>query len=160
MDEDGGLVPKYLENVNPQQSANENIRNLCYRPGGLLVDEFNEIFNDALDANLSVKRQMLCVLVNRARTGQEIADEVGLSYNGHVVDALSELEVSGFVAKDNGFNPVTGKMSKVCRYRLSDNYTRFYLKYVAPKRTMIDKDAYRFTSLETLPGWNAVMGVG
>lgn len=154
-----GGVPKYLENVDPQMSADENIRNLCYRPGGLLVDEFNEIFNDVLDANLSNKRKMLCALVNGARTGQEIADEVGLAYNGHVIDSLGELEVSGFVAKDNGFNPITGKMSKVCRYRLSDNYTRFYLKYIDSKRAMIDKDAYRFTSLEELPGWNAIMGL-
>ena len=123
------------------------------------MDEFNEIFNDVLDANLLNKRKMLCALVNGARTGQEIADEVGLAYNGHVIDTLVELEVSGFVAKDNGFNPITGKMSKVCRYRLSDNYTRFYLKYIDPKRAMIDKDAYRFTSLEELPGWNAIMGL-
>ena len=154
-----GGVPKYLENVNPRLSADENIRNLCYRPGGLLVDEFADIFNDVVDANLAVKRQMLRSLINGARTGQEIADEVGLSYNGHVIDTLGELEVSGFVAKDCGFNPVTGKMSKICRYRISDNYTRFYLKYIEPKRTMIDRDAYRFASLEELPGWNAMMGL-
>lgn len=154
-----GGVPKYLENVNPQLSADENIRNLCYRPGGLLVDEFNEIFNDVLDANLSVKRRMLKSLVSGSRSGREIANEVGVVYNGHVTDMLGELEVSGFVAKDMGFNPVTGKAAKVCRYRLSDNYTRFYLKYVDSKRTMIARDAYRFTSLEGLPGWNSMMGL-
>lgn len=153
-----GGVPKYLENINPTWSADENIRNLCYRPGGLLLDEFNEIFNDTLDENLATKRKMLEALTDGSRTGKEIAEAVGVEYNGHVVATLGELEAAGFVAKDNGYNPVTGKMSNLCRYRLADNYTRFYLKYVEKERPLIAKDACRFSSLESLPGWNAILG--
>ena len=153
-----GGVPKYLENINPSMSADENIRNLCYRPGGLLLDEFNEIFNDTLDDNLATKRKMLLALVDGSRTGKEIADAIGAEYNGHVVATLGELEASGFVAKDNGYNPATGKMSNLCRYRLADNYTRFYLKYVEKDRPLIARDTFRFSSLEALPGWNAIMG--
>lgn len=153
-----GGVPKYLENINPSWSADENIRNLCYRPGGLLLDEFNEIFNDTLDENLATKRKMLEALTDGSRTGKEIAEAIGAEYNGHVVATLGELEAAGFVAKDNGYNPVTGKMSNLCRYRLADNYTRFYLKYVERERPLIAKDAYRFSSLEALPGWNAILG--
>lgn len=153
-----GGVPKYLENVNPAWSADENIRNLCYRPGGLLLDEFNEIFNDTLDENLETKRKMLEALTDGSRTGKEIAAAIGAEYNGHVVATLGELEAAGFVAKDNGYNPVTGRMSNLCRYRLADNYTRFYLKYVAKERPLIAKDAYRFSSLESLPGWNTILG--
>ena len=153
-----GGVPKYLENVNPALSADENVRNLCYRPGGLLLDEFNEIFNDTLDENLATKRKMLEALTDGSRTGKEIAAAVGAEYNGHVTATLGELEAAGFVAKDNGYNPVTGKMSNLCRYRLADNYTRFYLKYVEKERPLIAKDAYCFSSLESLPGWNAILG--
>lgn len=153
-----GGVPKYLENINPAWSADENIRNLCYRPGGLLLDEFNEIFNDTLDENLTTKRKMLEALTDGSRTGKEIASAIGAEYNGHVVATLGELEAAGFVAKDNGYNPVTGKMSNLCRYRLADNYTRFYLKYVEKERPLIAKDAYRFSSLESLPGWNTILG--
>jgi len=153
-----GGVPKYLENVNPAWSADENIRNLCYRPGGLLLDEFNEIFNDTLDENLEAKRKMLVALTDGSRTGKEIAAAIGAEYNGHVVATLGELEAAGFVAKDNGYNPLTGRMSNLCRYRLADNYTRFYLKYVEKERPLIAKDAYRFSSLESLPGWNVILG--
>ena len=52
-----GGVPEYLENINPALSADENIKSLCFRPGALLVSEFEEIFNDTLDANLGTKRK-------------------------------------------------------------------------------------------------------
>ena len=154
-----GGVPEYLENINPSLSADENIRNLCYRPGALLVGEFEEIFNDALDASLAVKRKMLHALVDAPLGIQEIADSIGVECNGHVSANLAELEVAGFIAKDVGINPATGKQSSLFKYRICDNYTRFYLKYIEPNLSAIEKDAYRFVALEQLPGWNAIMGL-
>ena len=45
------------------------------------------------------------------------------------------------------------------KYRLSDNYTRFYLKYVLPHETEILSDTYLFDSLESLPGWESILGL-
>ena len=56
-------------------------------------------------------------------------------------------------------NPSTGKATKTCRWRISDNYTRFYLKYIEPNLALIDKDAYRFASLDQLPDWEGVLGL-
>ncbi|MDR1057435.1 MAG: hypothetical protein LBL17_02570 [Coxiellaceae bacterium] len=39
-----GGVPRYLEEINPSLSAEDNIRELCFRKGGILVDEFDHIF--------------------------------------------------------------------------------------------------------------------
>ena len=102
---------------------------------------------------------MLVALTDGSRTGKEIAEAIGAEYNGHTTDTLAELEAAGFVAKDNGFNPMTGKMSNLCRYRLADNYTRFYLKYLEKTRPLIAKDSYRFVSLDSLPGWETIMGL-
>ena len=41
-----GGVPKYLEEVNPKLSAEENINRLCFQPEGLLFREFDQIFSD------------------------------------------------------------------------------------------------------------------
>lgn len=154
-----GGVPEYLENINPSLSADENIRNLCYRPGALLVDEFEDIFNDALDANLALKRKMLQILVDSPLDGQEIATALGIEYNGHISDNLAELETAGFVSREAGENPLTGKRTKSFRYRVSDNYTRFYLKYIEPNLEAIRRDAYKFVSLEQLPGWESILGL-
>ena len=48
---------------------------------------------------------------------------------------------------------------RLARYRLRDNYTRFCLKYVEPHKREIDAGTYRYASLETLPGWNSILGL-
>ena len=154
-----GGVPKYLENIDPALSADENIKRLCFTPGALLVEEFDEIFNDALDANLGLKKRILMSLRDGNKTPTEVAEALGLENNGHLSGYLDELELAGFVAKDTGLNPCTGKRSNTVRYRISDNYTRFYLKYIEPNRELIAKGTFSFVSLAQLPGWDAVLGL-
>jgi hypothetical protein len=154
-----GGVPKYLENIDPAVSADENIKRLCFMSGALLVDEFDEIFNDALDVNLGLKKRILVALGEGMKTPTEIAEALGLENNGHLSSWLAELDTAGFVAKDTGLNPSTGKRSNVVRYRISDNYTRFYLRFIEPNREMIKKGAFTFVSLAQLPGWDAMLGL-
>ena len=154
-----GGVPKYLENIVPTATADENIANMCFSQGGLLVEEFDEIFNDVLDENLGFKKRLLFALADGSRSPTELADMLGIERGGAVTSNLEGLEAAGFVAKDEGRNPVNGKRSNLVRYRISDNYTRFYLKYIEPQRSLIAKGAYRFVSVEHLPGWNSVLGL-
>ena len=154
-----GGVPKYLENIDPALSADENVKRLCFTPGALLVDEFDEIFNDALDANLGLKKRMLVALGDGRKSPTEIAESLGIENNGHLSGYLDELEMAGFVAKDTGLNPGTGRRSNAVRYRISDNYTRFYLKYIEPNRELVRKGTFTFVSLGQLPGWDAMLGL-
>jgi hypothetical protein len=39
-----GGVPRYLEELKPDLSAEANIKDLCFISGGLFVDEFERIF--------------------------------------------------------------------------------------------------------------------
>src|SRR3990167_5897184 len=41
-----GGIPRYLEEIKPQLSAEENIKQMCFVKGGPLVNEFDEIFSD------------------------------------------------------------------------------------------------------------------
>ena len=43
-------------------------------------------------------------------------------------------------------------------YRLSDNYLRFYVKYIQPNIPLIRKDTYQNIPISSLPGWEAMMG--
>ena len=45
------------------------------------------------------------------------------------------------------------------RYRLKDNYSVFYLKYVEPVKDAIDKNSFPFGSLDSLDGWDSLMGL-
>ena len=154
-----GGIPEYLRLIDPRESADENIKKLCFSPSGILLDEFDAIFDDVIEENLATRRKMLETLSEGSLTGCEIAERAGLEYNGHVVENLQALEEAGFVAKDVGVNPESGKTSNLCRYRICDNYTRFYLKYIRRERDLIKNGTFRFSSLEQLPGWSSVMGL-
>jgi hypothetical protein len=48
---------------------------------------------------------------------------------------------------------------RAIRYRLSDNYLSFYLKYIAPRRSQIEKRLYQRVPLETLLAWDTIFGL-
>lgn len=89
----------------------------------------------------------------------ELAEIAGLELNGHISTDLKELCAAGFVASSEGLNPSTGKVARETRYRLRDNYIRFYLKFIRPKKAAIRSGMYKFKSMENLAGWNVVMGL-
>ena len=153
-----GGVPKYLELMNPRLSPSENLKALCFTPGGVLVDEFDDIFTDVFEGRGTVKRQILEHLGAGAFSGKELAEMLGVENNGHFLEDLEDLKLAGFIARDCGVNPQSGARSRLIRYRISDNYTRFYIKYIAPNRDLIDKGLFRFADLEQLPGWQSILG--
>ena len=154
-----GGVPKYLEDINPSLSAEENIRRLCFRTDGLLFSDFREIFNSVFDCSVSIKREILERLSDGPMSCAEIADAMKIARGGTLARNLDELEKAGFVARGGGLIPETGKQGRADRYRLRDNYTRFYLKYIEPHEEQIRVGGFEGIDLEGLPEWNAVMGL-
>lgn len=154
-----GGVPRYLEEVDPSLSADENIRRMCFLPDGYLFREFGELFNDVLSEKAPLKRAILEALADGPLGGTELAVRIKAERNGHFSEVLNELEIAGFLGKADGINPATGRRGRVDRYRLRDNYTRFFLKYVAPRVQEIRQGAFLFTTVSALPGWDAIMGL-
>lgn len=152
-----GGVPKYLEELDPSLSADENIRRLCFMPEGYLFRDFNSIFNDVFGA-ASAKRKILTALADRPVSVSELSEMFGKEPNGHFSADLRDLTEAGFVASFAGLNPKTAAPLREVRYRLSDNYTRFYLKFIAPRAEAIKGGLFRFASLDRLPGWDSVVG--
>ena len=56
-------------------------------------------------------------------------------------------------------NPISGKHVREERYRLNDNYSRFYLRYIEPAKEIIDRGSFAFGSLDGLDGWESTMGL-
>ena len=154
-----GGVPRYLEEVDPGLSAEENIRRMCFVKGGELYKDFDAIFDPVLGESMVVKKKLLEALSEGPMSGAELAAKLGIGRNGRLSEMLKDLELGGFISSDPGLNPETGKAMRISKFRLRDNYTRFYLKYVMPHKSEIETGTYRHASLEHLPEWNAVMGL-
>ncbi len=154
-----GGVPKYLEEVHPEWPVEENVRQLCFMPRGTLFREFNETFSDVFGRRASSRGAILQNLAESPLSVAELAKAMRKTPNGKLTKALKDLEYAGFVARDSGVNPQTGEPLRMERYRIKDNYTRFYLRYVAPRRQAIAKELFKFSSLEQLNGWETMLGL-
>ncbi|MBM3197948.1 MAG: ATPase [Chlamydiae bacterium] len=154
-----GGVPKYLEEVNPKLSAEENIRRLCFQPDGLLFREFDQIFSDLFFKKTSIFKQIVQQLAEGARELDAICSPLQKEKGGNISRYLRELALVGFVSVQETWNLKTKKISSLKKYKLSDNYLRFYLKYVSPYRDQIEKGLFHVKTLSSLPGWNSIMGL-
>lgn len=150
-----GGIPRYLEELRPDLSAEANIQHLCFDSEGLLFREFDQIFHDLFQKQGVFYKQIVDSLINSPLSTAELAIKLGRSRGGDLSRALEELMESGFLARDYSWSLTTGKRLQSSRYRVRDNYLRFYLKYIFPHKEQIES-----TQLQRLPqGWLSIMGI-
>lgn len=154
-----GGIPKYLEEIDPKRSAEENIKRLCFMRGGLLVEEFDQIFADIFLRNSKAYRQILEMLCSGPKEMGQLKRELTGDGHGRIAEYLRELELAGFIARDYTLNLKTGNDARLSRFRLKDNYVRFYLKYIAKSRSKIERDNYAVKSLASLPEWPTIIAL-
>ncbi len=153
-----GGIPRYLEEINPSLSARENLKRMCFMPNAPLRTDFDDMFCDVVTRQPKLAGRVLRALVGGPKSVVEVAEALGVEKGGDLSDVLTQLVECGMVATDGGRNPQTGAPLRQRRYRLKDNYSRFYLKYIEPSKEMIDADAFSFAGLDQFPGWDADMG--
>ncbi len=154
-----GGIPKYLEEINPKLPAEENIKNLCFKPEGYFFNEFDHIFSSLFLHNSLLYTKIVEVLADGFKDINEICALIKTERSGRITESLEELEVSGYIKRDYTWNIKNGKDSKLSKYRLSDNYLRFYLKYIAEYKTKIERDALSIKTITALPGWTSILGL-
>jgi AAA+ ATPase superfamily predicted ATPase len=122
-----GGVPHYLEKLCKGLSASQNIDKLCFSKDGILNDEFNHLFASLFDE--SVRHMKLIKTLaksNKGLTRNELINQSKISSSGDFTSKLEELIESGFVTD----SPYYQNKKQLTLYRLSDEYSRFYLKFI------------------------------
>lgn len=153
-----GGVPRYLEEIQPEQTAEQNIKRMCFSKGGILVEEFDKIFGDIFGRRADDYKRIIQVLSHGSLDQTEICERLGIVQTGGFSKMLITLQQSGFLARDHVWNGNL-KRVKLYKYRLKDNYLRFYINYIEPKKQLIEQGVYRDLHLEELPEWQAIMGL-
>lgn len=154
-----GGVPKYLEEIIPSKPAEDNILRLCFTPQGLLFREFEQIFSDLFSKRNEMYRKVISTIAEGPLDLNAICKKMHLRKGGHISKYLSDLEEAGFIHADWTWNIKSKKISKLRKYRLSDNYLRFYIKYIFPKKELIYQKTFALRSLATFPNWTSIMGL-
>lgn len=154
-----GGVPKYLEEVIPTESAEKNINELCFRKEGLLFREYKQIFYDLFSRRAGTFDKIIRTLLKGSKNLDEICSELKIEKSGNISKYLHDLISVGFVSEDKTWNIKSKKKSNLKRFRLSDNYIRFYLKFIEPNITKIEQNGFTSYSIAHLPGWETIMGL-
>ena len=142
-----GGVPQYLSKVRKGESVVQAIQRMCFDENGDLVNEFEEIFESLF--NHSSSHIAIVKALGQLSKGIERDELIKKSKQyggGAFTRALDELIASGFISKYLPFD----KKSKNTLYRLSDEYSKFYLKYIESYKnqgenfwkTMFQKQSY------------------
>lgn len=154
-----GGIPRYLEEIQANLSADENIKRLCFNPSGILFSEFDDIFNDLFFNKSHIYRKIVELLVEGSLEFSEIVDRLKVKKSGFWSDYLGELVKAGFIKRDYTWSLVTGKTSRLSQFRLSDNYLRFYLKYIEPNKDKITTQLFDDKAISSFPGWDSIMSL-
>jgi uncharacterized protein len=126
-----GGVPHYLNKVMRGESVVQTIQRLCFDSNGDLVNEFDEIFESLFShstSHIAIVRSLGNYGKGISRT--ELIKQSKHTGGGAFTRALEELIASGFVTKYPAFD----KKNKKMLYRLTDEYSKFYLKYIEPNK--------------------------
>ena len=128
-----GGVPHYLKEVKKGQSATQNIHRICFEKNGLLVNEFDNLYN-ALFVNARQHISIIQALSskNKGLSRAEILAATKFTDGGSFTRLLVELEQSDFISSFLPFN----KVKKETLYRLTDEYSLFYLKFMRNKKNV------------------------
>lgn len=154
-----GGIPRYLEEIDYTATAERNITAMCFTSGGLLVDEFDKIFNDIFSSRAPTYRQIVSALVDGARTAAEICAQLGVAPSGIFTEYLEDLQAAGFVQRDYVYSLATADRASFSRYRLKDNYLRFYLKYVEPVRHRVETGTLNPDDIPPFAAFDAIVGL-
>ena len=149
-----GGVPRYLEEINPKMTAEENILRLAFHREGILYHEFDRIFSDLFAKRSKMYQTIVEVLAYGVADLNHICEATGYQKSGVISEYLEDLLETGYIARDYTWSIKTGKESRLSHFRLCDNYLRFYLRYIQPNKNKIEKGRIIMP-----PAWYAIMGL-
>lgn len=153
-----GGIPWYLEQLTSTDLLAKQITHLCFEPDGILVNEFGRIFHDLFASHGKMYQAIVRALTDGMKSQAQLREETGYAQSGTFSHYMNNLILSGFVTEHPQWNMASGKISRQSLYRLSDQYTRFFLRYIEPHLVRIQQGAFETSEVSRLPGWDSMMG--
>ncbi|MCB0736472.1 MAG: AAA family ATPase [Bacteroidetes bacterium] len=122
-----GGVPHYLEKITKGESVAQIVDRLCFEDGGALKNEFQNIFESLFNQH-EKHVAVIKALASKKKglTRSQLLEISGLPSGGTFTKIVEELTESGFI----GLNLPYKKKVKDALYRLTDEFSLFYLKFM------------------------------
>ena len=146
-----GGIPQYLKEIEKGESATQAIDRICFTKDGLLHDEFKNLYYSLFD-NARYHMDVIRVLARKKAglTRGEIIESCKLTSGGGTTKLLEELTESGFITPYIPFN----KTVKDNIYKLTDEYSHFYIKFIENSRSAGSGTWIRFSAGASWKNWS------
>ena len=151
-----GGVPKYLLEINTSKSFDQNINDLFFTHDGALVKDYERIFYSQFKEP-KIYENIVNYLKNDPKTLMEVSKHLKAISGGGIKSYLENLEKALFITS---YVPYDKKdNSKLKKYKLTDEYLRFYFKFAVPNLKIISTNRKRdlFSQL-VKPVWHSWLG--
>ena len=147
-----GGIPYYLRQIERGESAGVTIDRLCFARNGPLRDEFPRLYASLFE-HAERYEQVVRALAAKPHglTRTELIRSTQLSSGGTASQLLEDLEQCGFIMR----MPHFGLDTKEAVYRLIDEYSFFYLKWIERHR---GHAAHVWITKRGAPAWRAWSG--
>lgn len=134
-----GGIPYYLSYIEKGLSAAQIIEKIAFTKKSFLFSEFENLFSSLFDNAENYIKAIKIIASRRYGIGQqELLIMMGKSVMGSVgVNLLRNLEETGFIIS---FVPHEHKRQGIY-YRLIDEYVYFYLKWIEPIKSTLQKNS-------------------
>jgi AAA+ ATPase superfamily predicted ATPase len=147
-----GGVPHYLKEVGAGMSAAQIIDKLAFKKDGLLTKEFQFLYKALFENSENHETIVRALATKRSGlTRQQLVSLLPMASGGSLTTWLYDLEESGFIEKYRPFN----KIQKEALYRLTDEYSLFYLKFIEGSGRTSEVN---WLSLSNTPQWKSWAG--
>ncbi len=154
-----GGVPFYLTKIEKGLSATQIIESLAFSKTGFFLNEFDKLFSSLFDNSDDYITLVKILAENRYGIGQrKLLEKLGKKAVGAKgTNMLNDLEQTGFIMS---FKPLYHAKRGIY-YRLVDEYTLFYLKWIEPIKSGFAKmalDANYWQEIKSTPEWYSWQG--
>ncbi len=133
-----GGIPKYIEQINPNRSFEQNINHLCFTSHGFFIEEFSTLFKEQFKS-IRIYEKLVSALAQRAMNLSDLSEKIKFSRGGGLHSLIENLIAANFVRE---YQPVRfGKpKSKTKKYKLVDPFLIFYFWYIHPNKKIIERN--------------------
>ncbi|MEM6316600.1 MAG: ATP-binding protein [Bacteroidota bacterium] len=146
-----GGIPFYLNELSRGKSVTQLIDEICFSPNGLLYDEYEQLYYSLFkqaDNHIAVVEALAAHPHGLVRS--QLVKKSGLPDGGTVKRTLDDLIESGFIKK---FLPFA-KKQKDSIYRLVDQYSLFYLRFIRDNKAVFNTSWQAISSEPAFLSWS------
>jgi uncharacterized protein len=127
-----GGIPRHLAEIKNKESVAQNINRICFEPKGLLYNEFEKFYPSSYAFSEDyIKVVRILASKSSGLSEGEIIENLNLPNRDQLTKILKALIDSDFVDDCYPFDRQQGEKT----YRLADEYSLFYLKFIEPMKT-------------------------